>query len=62
MQIKSDKQRKVVQELFYDQFEELERTDGMLDKHYECPICYCLLERVGRCETCPRCGWSSCSL
>jgi hypothetical protein len=47
---------------FTDQFEELEKTDTMLDKQYDCPICFSILQRVGRCETCPNCGWSSCSL
>lgn len=47
---------------FTDKFEELEYTDTMLDKIYECPVCYSLLIKVGRCETCPSCGWSSCSL
>ena len=45
-----------------DQFEELERTDIMLDKTYECPVCSHLLQVVGRCETCMYCGWSSCNL
>ena len=49
-------------ELGSDKFEELERTDTMLDNNYECPMCYHLLQKVGRCETCMHCGWSSCSI
>ncbi|MHA2044704.1 MAG: hypothetical protein ACW99G_07910 [Candidatus Thorarchaeota archaeon] len=52
----------VERRLIVDLFEEQESTDGMIDKKYDCPICYTLLERAGRCETCPRCGWSTCSL
>jgi rubrerythrin len=56
------RQERVQRELFLDFFEELERTDTMIDSQYECPMCYGLLEKTGRCETCPKCGWSTCSL
>ena len=49
-------------EEFYDQFEQLERLDTMINKTYECPMCYHLLQKVGRCEICNHCGWSSCSI
>lgn len=58
----TDRQKRVMKELYVELFEELEETDGMLDKEYDCPICFTLLERTGRCETCPRCGWGTCSL
>lgn len=48
--------------LLTDYFEELERTDIYLDRNLECPVCSHLLQRVGRCDTCNHCGWSSCSI
>ena len=53
---------KVKEVISTDQFEELEKTDTMLDKTYECPVCSHLLQVVGRCETCMHCGWSSCNI
>lgn len=53
---------KVKEVISTDQFEELEGTDMMLDTTYECPVCFHLLQVVGRCETCMHCGWSSCNI
>ena len=49
-------------EFLTDYFEELEKTDTYLDRSLECPMCFHLLQKVGRCSTCNHCGWSSCSI